>query len=81
MMGCQVAPAQLFYDFCLDDHVPADHMLRIDRHLELGGVRTHMKPFYSSSTGRPSTDPKLIVRILTTSGKPGACADAVRMRR
>ncbi|AKC10530.1 hypothetical protein At15955_46940 (plasmid) [Agrobacterium tumefaciens] len=20
MMGCQVAPAQLFYDFCLDDH-------------------------------------------------------------
>lgn len=28
MMGCQAAPAQLFYDFCLDDHVPADHLLR-----------------------------------------------------
>ena len=27
MMGTQVAPAQLFYDFCLDDHVPADHPL------------------------------------------------------
>jgi hypothetical protein len=36
MMGCQTAPAQLFYDFCLDDHVPADDLLRgIDRHLEL----------------------------------------------
>ena len=21
-MGMQTAPAQLFYDFCLDDHVP-----------------------------------------------------------
>jgi hypothetical protein len=27
-MGCQTAQAQLFYDFCLDDHVPADHLLR-----------------------------------------------------
>lgn len=34
MMGCQSAPAQLFYDFCLDYHVSADHLLReIDRHL------------------------------------------------
>lgn len=34
----QTAPAQLFYDFCPDDHVPADHLLRgIDRHLDLGG--------------------------------------------
>lgn len=40
MMGCQEAPAQLFYDFSLDDHVTADHMLRgIDRHLELDSVR------------------------------------------
>lgn len=22
MMGMQTAPAQLFYDFCLDDHIP-----------------------------------------------------------
>jgi len=27
-MGMQRAPAQLFYDFCLDDHVPDDHLLR-----------------------------------------------------
>lgn len=28
MMGFQTAPVQLFYDFCLDDHVPSDHLLR-----------------------------------------------------
>jgi hypothetical protein len=28
MMGMQTAPVQLFYDFCLDDHVPEDHLLR-----------------------------------------------------
>jgi len=28
MMGFQSAPEQLFYDFCLEDHVPPDHMLR-----------------------------------------------------
>ena len=28
MMGVQETPARLFYDFCLDDHVPFDHVLR-----------------------------------------------------
>lgn len=32
MVGTQSAPAQLFYDFDLDKHVPCNHMLReIDR--------------------------------------------------
>jgi hypothetical protein len=36
MMGVQATSARLFYDFCLDDHVPSDHILRsIDRHLDL----------------------------------------------
>jgi hypothetical protein len=39
MMGMQVEPAQLFYEFRLDDHVPADHLLRrIDRFLYLESV-------------------------------------------
>lgn len=64
MMAMQVAPAQLFYDFCLDDHVPADHLLRrIDRFLDLESVRTALKPFYST-IGRPSVDPELMMRIL-----------------
>jgi hypothetical protein len=36
MMGMQAAPEQLFYDFCLEDHVPGDNMLRrIDDFLDL----------------------------------------------
>jgi transposase len=64
MMGTQVAPAQLFYDFCLDDHVPADHLLRrIDAFLDLESVRSELKPFYSN-LGRPSIDPELMMRML-----------------
>ncbi len=64
MMGVQAAAARLFYDFCFDDHVPADHQLRgIDRHLDLEEVRNGLKPFYSS-TGRPSIDPELTIRML-----------------
>ncbi len=64
MMGVQAAAARLFYDFCLDDHVPADHQLRgIDRHLSLDEVRSALKPFYSN-TGRPSVDPELMIRML-----------------
>ena len=60
MMGVQATSARLFYDFCLDEHVPSDHMLRsIDRHLSLDEVRQALKPFYSS-TGRPSIDPELM---------------------
>ena len=54
----------LFYAFNLDDHVPADHLLRgIDRCLDLGELRRHLAPFYSH-TGRPSVDPQLLIRML-----------------
>src|SRR5512141_1805302 len=55
---------QLFYSFNLEDHVPADHLLRgIDRCLDLSQLRHHLAPFYSH-TGRPSIDPELMVRML-----------------
>jgi len=65
MMGeRQVIQGALFYAFCLETHVPADHLLRaIDRFVDLGDLRTHLAPFYSS-TGRPSIDPELLIRIL-----------------
>ena len=64
MMGVQATSARLFYDFCLDEHVPSDHLLRrIDRHLVLDELRQALKPFYSS-TGRPSIDPELMIRML-----------------
>ena len=55
---------RLFYSFNLDEHVPADHLLRgIDRFLDLADLRHHLPPFYSH-TGRPSVDPELMVRML-----------------
>ena len=65
MMGPpQVDQAALFYEFSLERHVPATHLLRaIDRFVDLSDVRSHLAPFYSS-TGRPSIDPELLVRIL-----------------
>ena len=65
MMGPrQVDQAALFYEFSLERHVPAGHLLRaIDRFVDLSDVRSHLAPFYSS-TGRPSIDPELLVRML-----------------
>ena len=65
MMGArQQAQGALFYEFSLEDHVPGDHLLRlIDRFVDLSGIRGHLAPFYSS-TGRPSVDPELMIRML-----------------
>jgi transposase len=65
MMGPrQIDQAALFYEFSLERHVPATHLLRsIDRFVDLSEVRSHLAPFYSS-TGRPSIDPELLVRML-----------------
>ena len=64
MMGRQVAQGSLFYGFRLDDHVPADHLLRrVDGLLDFGFVREALAASYSSS-GRPSVDPELMLRML-----------------
>ena len=65
MMGeRQVDQDALFAEFYFEKHVPVDHMLRsIDRFVELGAVRSHLAPFYST-TGRPSIDPELLIRML-----------------
>ena len=44
MMGERtVAQEALFYEFSLERHVPADHLLRaIDRVTDLSGLRTHL---------------------------------------
>jgi transposase len=65
MMGHrQVEQAALFYEFSLERHVPPDHLLRsIDRFVELSEIRRELTPFYSS-TGRPSIDPELMIRML-----------------
>ena len=64
MMGQQVAQGALFYAFRLDDQVPSDHLLRhIDGLLDFGFVREAVAATYSS-TGRPSVDPEMMLRML-----------------
>ena len=64
MMGRQVAQGALFYGFRLDDHVPADHLLRrIDGLFDFSFVREALAASYSPS-GRPSIDPELMLRML-----------------
>ena len=55
---------QLFYDLCLDNFVPKNHLIRqIDLFLDLSDLRKHLSPYYSH-TGRPSIDPELMIRML-----------------
>ena len=64
MMGRQVEQAVLFYEFRLEERVPEGHLLRrVDAILDLGFVREHMAPHYST-IGRPSVCPELMVRML-----------------
>lgn len=55
---------QLFYEFCLDEVVPDDHLVRqINSVLDLSWVCAELASYYSS-TGRPSIDPVLMIRML-----------------
>ena len=76
MMGPrQEAQSALFYDFSIEDHVPTDHVLRaIDGVIDLSSVRTHLTEFYSS-TGRPSIDPELMMRMLLVGYVMGVLSD------
>ena len=65
MMGPPVGRQdRLFYEFDLEDMVPADHLLRrIDRALDLSWLRDEMRAHYSH-LGCPSVCPELMVRML-----------------
>jgi len=54
MMGeRRVDQSSLFYEFSLERHVPADHLLRAtDLFVDLADLRVRLAPFYSS-IGRP----------------------------
>jgi len=54
---------QLFYEFCLDEAVPEDHLVRkIRALLDLSWVYEELAPYYSE-IGRPSIDPVLMIRM------------------
>jgi len=64
MMGEQQRAESLFYYFRLEDQIPDEHLLRlIDQHIDFSFVRERLRNFYSS-TGRPSIDPEVLLRLL-----------------
>jgi transposase len=65
MMGRQNSDqGPLFYEFCLDDAVPEDHLVRkINAILDLSWVYVELEPRYPT-LGRPSVDPVLMIRML-----------------
>ena len=65
MMGRRnQSQAPLFYEFCLDEVIPDDHLVRkIGRMLDLSWVYAALAPYYSE-IGRPSIDPVLMIRML-----------------
>jgi transposase len=55
---------QLFYEFCLEEVVPQDHLVRrIGSVPDLSWVHAELAPHYSR-VGRPSIDPVLMLRML-----------------
>ena len=70
MMGRQYNDqGHLFYEFCLDEAVPDDHLVRkIDAVLNLSWVHAELAPHYPT-LGRPSVDP-----VLMNHTRAGSCA-------
>ena len=67
MMGRQDRDqGQLFYEFSLDEVIPAEHLLRrinVFATAVLADLHDQLKAFYSD-IGRPSVDPELMIRML-----------------
>jgi hypothetical protein len=67
MMGRQTADqGALFYEFRLEDRVLETHLLRRSNAViaaVLASLHKDLAPYYSS-TGRPSIDPELMIRML-----------------
>lgn len=65
MMGqLSSGQARLFYSFNLEDHIPANHLLRsIDPCLYLSDLHHYLADFYSP-IGRPWIDPERMIRML-----------------
>ena len=75
MMGRLAAQEQLFYQFRLEDHVPADHLLRrIDGLLDFDSLRPRFADLYSP-IGRPSIDPELMIRMLLVGYLYSICSE------
>lgn len=78
MMGRQTTDqTRLFYEFRLEERIPAGHLLRrINGFVAaaLADLHEELVPFYSH-TGRPSIDPELMIRMLIVGYCYGLCSE------
>ena len=72
----QVDQAALFYEFWLERHVPASHLLRsIDRFVDLWEVRNHLAPRVRAKVTRyrslfPNYASRLVFRLAPGNATP-----------
>ena len=79
MMGKRVMAEPVFSTVRIDDHLPANHLLRaVDALLDTPFVRRIMAPHYSL-VGRPSIDPELMIRMLLVGYLGVAARNDVRI--
>src|SRR6266508_2134118 len=63
MMGTKTPSSKLFYEFSLEERVPADHLLRrVGQAVDFSFVRRLTGRFYSH-TGQPSVDPVVLFKM------------------
>ena len=64
MIGEKKKSDKLFYYLRPEELIPEDHILRlIHRYVDFGFIRPKVEHLYSS-TGRPSIDPEVMMRML-----------------
>src|SRR5882762_2238040 len=73
MGGRNQGQGQLFYDLCLDEVVPDDHLVRkIGAVLNLSWIHTELAPFDRSGADDPDADPRVRFRhSIRASDLPG----------
>lgn len=72
---------ELFITGSLRDLIPDDHVLvRIDRVLDLGWLRTEVAELYCAENGRPGIDPEVAVRLMLAGFLLGVVHDRRLMR-
>jgi transposase len=72
---------ELFVTGSLRDLLPVDHVLvRVDRVLDLGWLHGEVAELYDASTGRPSIDPEVALRLMLAGFLLGFVHDRRLMR-
>ena len=71
MMRMQIEPVQLFCEFCFDDHVPADHLLRRIYLFSISRACARSSGRSTAPSAAPRSIPELMMRMLIVGYRMG----------